>query len=347
VRRRLYWASFALTPVVLAARYAFDEHGAIVFVLAAAALTPLAFLIGEATENLSEHTGAGIGGFMNASFGNAPELLIGIFAIADGLPNVVRGTIAGSVVATALIVLGAAIAYGGGGIVDRRSLALQISVLLAAVCLFLVPSVAGWHGDPDRHSLYLVTLAISAVLLLLYVTTTGYNLRTHWAERPGERAPTAEAWSIRAALTALGVATVATAFVSDVLVESLDAFGERIGFSQFFVAAVIVALAGNAAEHGGAIVTARRGHAALAAEIAVSSSTQVAVFVAPVIALFSGLVGRGLPLAFRPVEIATMAGAGIAVGLVILDGRAKRWEGFCLTGGYALVVALYWAAGNR
>ncbi len=343
--RRLYWASFALTPVVLVARYLVHANGAVLFVLAAAALAPLAFLIGEATENLAEHTGPGIGGFMNASFGNAPELLIGVFAISDGLPNVVRGTIAGSVVSTALIVLGAAIALGGGGIVDRRSLGLQVGVLFAAVCLFLVPSVPGWHGDPDRHALYLVTLPVAAALLLLYLATTGLNLRKHW--RAPRNEPAEGAWSPRAALTALTVATVATALVSDVLVESLDAFGERLGLSQFFVSAVIVALAGNAAEHGGAIVTARRGHAALAAEIAVSSSTQVAVFVAPVIALFSGLVGRGLPLSFRPVEIATMGGAALAVGIVILDGRAKRWEGFFLVAAYAVTVVLFWVAGNR
>jgi Ca2+:H+ antiporter len=344
--RRLYWASFALTPVVLLARYVVHANGAALFVLAAAALTPLAFLIGEATENVAEHTGEGIGGFMNASFGNAPELLIGLFAIGDGLPNVVRGTIAGSVVSTALIVLGAAIAYGGGGAVDRRSLGLQVTVLLAAVCLFLIPSVAGWNGDPDRHSLYLVTLPVAAALLLLYVLTTGHNLRTHWKSRT-EREPAEGAWSVRAALTALTVATLATALVSNVLVESLDEFAQKLGLSQFFVSAVIVALAGNAAEHGGAIVTARRGHAALAAEIAVSSSTQVAVFVAPVIALCSGLVGKGLPLAFRPVEIATMAFAGISVGLVILDGRAQRWEGFALVVAYAVCVTAFWVAGNR
>jgi len=345
VARRLYWASFALTPAVLVARYLVHANGTVLFVLAAAALTPLAFLIGEATENLAEHTGPGIGGFMNASFGNAPELLIGVFAIQDGLPNVVRGTIAGSVVSTALIVLGAAIAFGGGGTVDRRSLGLQVGVLLAAVCLFLVPSVPGWHGDPDRHSLYLVTLPVAVVLLLLYLGTTGLNLRQHWQSHKGE--PAEGAWSRRTALTALTVATVATALVSNVLVESLDAFGERLGLSQFFVSAVIVALAGNAAEHGGAIVTARRGNSALAAEIAVSSATQVAVFVAPVIALFSGLVGRGLPLTFRPVEIVTMAGAALAVGAVILDGRAKRWEGFFLVTAYAVVVVLFWIAGNR
>ncbi len=342
--RRLYRASLALTPVVLAARYLFHANGAVLFVLASAALTPLAFLIGEATENLSEHTGPGIGGFLNASFGNAPELIIGIFAIRDGLPSVVLATIAGSVVATALIVLGIAIVYGGGGVVNRRSLGLQIAVLIVAVCLFLIPSVPGWHGDPTRHSLYLLTLPVAAALLLLYLAATGHNLREHWsAPRKG---PTARAWSLRRALIALTVATVATAFVSAVLVGSLGAFGERLGLSQFFVAVVIVALVGNAAEHGGAIVTAHRGHADLAAEIAVSSATQVAVFVAPVIALLSGLVGKGLPLAFRPVEIGAMAVAAVSVGLVILDGRAKRWEGVCLVVVYGLAVVAFWVAGG-
>ena len=342
--RRLYRASFALTPIVLVARYALHANGAVVFVLASAALTPLAFLIGEATENLAEHTGPGVGGFVNASFGNAPELIIGLFAIRNALPDVVRATIAGSVVATALIVLGVAIVYGGGGTVDRRSLGLQVVVLVAAVCLFLVPSVPGWHGDPDRHGLYLVTIPVAAALLLLYVLATGHNLRVHWtAPRSG---PSEQTWSMRATLLALTVATVATAFVADVLVGSLTAFGERLGLSQFFVAAVIVALVGNAAEHGGAIVTAHRGHPELAAEIAVSSATQVAVFVAPALALLSGLVGRGLPLAFRPVEIATMAGAAVGVFLVIFDARARRWEGFALLGGYAACVVAYWFAGD-
>ena len=343
--RRLYWASFALTPIVLLAEYVFHVGGTVLFVLAAAALTPLAFLIGEATENLAEHTGEGIGGFLNASFGNAPELIIGVLAISDGLPNVVRGTIAGSVVGTALIVFGVAIVYGGGGVVNRQSLGRQIGVMAIAVCLFLIPSIPGWEGDPDRHSLYLLTLPVAAVLLILYVATTTRNLRQHRASFEAE--PSDTAWSLRAAVTALTVATVATAFVSEALVGSITEFGERLGLSQFFVAAVIVALVGNAAEHGGAIVTAHRGHAGLAAEISISSSSQVAVFVAPVIALLSGLVGRGLPLAFRPVEIAAMGGAAIAVALVILDGRAKRWEGGMLILGYAVVVVAFWIAGDR
>jgi Ca2+:H+ antiporter len=345
VARSLYRASLALTPAVLVARYVFHANGTVLFVLAAAALVPLAFLIGEATEHVAEHTGSRIGGFLNASFGNAPELIISLFAIGSSLPDVVRGSLTGSVVSTALLVLGAAIAYGGGGGIDRRSLLLQVVVLLTAVALFLIPSIPGWQGGLDTHQLYLITLPVAVVLLCLYLGSTTFNLRGPSAPPPEGVGPE-KVWRLRSALTALVVATVATAAVSHVLVHSLEAFVDNLGLSQFFVATVIVALVGNATEHGGAIVTARRGNSGLGSEIAVSSATQVAVLVAPVVALLSGLVGKGLPLAFRPVEIATMGGAAIAVAVVILDSRARRSEGFVLMGGYALCVGAFWVAGD-
>jgi Ca2+:H+ antiporter len=345
VARGLYKASLALTPLVLAAHYALAVNGTVVFALAALALMPLAFLIGEATEHVAEHTGARIGGFLNASFGNAPELLIALFAINDSLPNVVRGTLAGSVVSTGLLVLGGAIAFGGGGGIDRSSLLLQTAVLGTAVVLFLVPSVAGWSGDPDRHSVYLLTLPPAAILFVLYVLMTVRNLRG--LDRPEESERPAETWSMRTSLTVLAVATLATAFVSDALVGSLDTFVDQLGLSQFFVAVVIVALVGNAAEHGGAIVTARRGNSRLGAEIAVSSATQVAVLVAPVIALLSGLFGRGLALSFRPIELGAMAATAAAVAVVIYDRQARRWEGFALAAGYALAVTAFWLSGDR
>ena len=163
--RKLFWVSLALTPITLVVHYAFGVGGTPIFVLSAAALAPLAFLIGEATEQVAEHTGSGIGGFLNASFGNAPELIIALFAIGSGLPNVVRGSITGSVVSTALLVFGAAWAVGRDGEIERRSLVLQTGMVLAAVLLFLVPSIPGRHGYPERHSLYLLTLPVAGVLL--------------------------------------------------------------------------------------------------------------------------------------------------------------------------------------
>jgi Ca2+:H+ antiporter len=346
VARRLYQAGLALTPIVLVMRYAFDASDTLLFLVACGALAPLAYLIGEATENIAEHTGPGIGGFLNASFGNAPELIIALFAIHHGLPDVVRGSITGSVVSTGMLVLGAAIASGpDGALLDLRSLRVQISIVFVAVALFLIPAIPSWHGNPERHSLYLLSLPVAAVLLVLYLVVTTRNLRAHTAAHTKDASD--EAWSLKRSLLALGLATIATALVSEVLVNTLESFGHQLGLSEFFVAVVIVALVGNAAEHGGAVVTARRGNTGLGAEIGVSSATQVAVFVAPIIALLSGLVGRGLPLSFRPIEIATMAGAAIVVAFVTLDARAHRWEGWLLMVGYAGAVGGFWVAGDR
>ncbi|MBV8080427.1 MAG: calcium/proton exchanger [Actinobacteria bacterium] len=343
--RNLLWASLALTPVALVVRYAFDAGDTAVFVLAALALVPLAWLVGEATEHVAEHTGPGIGGFVNASFGNAPELIIALFAIADGLPNVVRGSIAGSVVSNLLLVLGLAVVVGGDRPLDRRSLLLQLGLILAALILFLAPSVPGWHGNPDRHALFVVSLPIAAALLALYLATTLANLRVHAdAQRA---APSKHAWPLRVGLGVLGAATVATAFVSELLVHSLDTFGRALGLSQFFVSVVIVAIVGNAAEHGGSVVVARRGNMRLASEIAVSSTAQVAVFVTPAIVLVSCLVGRGLPLSFRAVELATMALATVAVAAVAVRGRSQRWHGVTLMGAYVAVAVWYGLAGDR
>src|SRR5947209_13908951 len=144
VGRKILWASLALTPVAVATHYLVHASDTVVFLVAAAALVPLAWLVGEATEHVSEHTGSGIGGFVNASFGNAPELIIALFAVADGLPNVVRGSITGSVVSNLLLVLGLAAFLGGDRELDRRSLLPQLALVFAAVVAFLVPAIPGW-----------------------------------------------------------------------------------------------------------------------------------------------------------------------------------------------------------
>ena len=337
--------SLALTPIALIAHYAFGLGDTATFVLAALALMPLAWLIGEATEHVAEHTGPGIGGFFNASFGNAPELIIALLAVYNGLPDVVRGSIIGSVVSNLLLVLGLTMLIGVPGDVDRRSLFLQLGIVGIACAAFLIPSIPGWNGGHDTHTLYLVTMPVAVALLALYLGITIYNLRRHHAEH-GDAEASAAAWSMRTALVVLGIATVATAFVSEMLVGSLEEFGHAVGISDFFVAIVIVAIVGNAAEHGGAIVVARRGKIKLATEIAISSAAQVAVFVAPAAALLSALVGTGLPLAFRPVEVVTMALATAVVAFFVLDARSKRWEGAVLCTTYVAVAAVYWVAGD-
>jgi Ca2+:H+ antiporter len=336
----LLWASLVLAPVALVADYVFHLGSTPLFLLSAAALVPLAWLIGEATDHAAEHTGPGVGGFLNASFGNAPELIIALLAVQDGLPVVVRGTITGSVVSNMLLVLGAAMIAGGRGPVDVRSLRWQLGAVTGAVLLLLVPSVPGWHGSPDRHSLMVVTVPVAIVLLAAYVLITAKNLRIHHGAERREAADSA--WSLRRSLLALGAATVVTAFVSEVLVHTLQDFGDAVGLSEFFVSIVIVAIVGNAAEHGGAIVIARRGNTQLATEIAITSSMQVLLLVAPAVALLSLLLAHHLTLAFSVVEIVTMGLAALLAWALVRDGDTRRWEGFALVGAYAGCVVVYW-----
>jgi len=345
VGRKILWASLALTPATIVADFFVHLGKTPLFALAAASLVPLAWLIGEATEHAAAHTGAGVGGFLNASFGNAPELIIALLAIADNLPDVVRGSITGSIVSNILLVLGVALIAKGDGELDRTSLLVQLGLVTVAVLAFLITAVPGFHGDPNRHSLAVVGIPVAVALLALYLAATVRNLRRH--RRIDSGSQEAVDWSLPVALGVLAVATAATAIISEILVGSLHSFADAAGFSEFFVAAVIVAIVGNAAEHGGAVVIARRGNVRLASEIAISSSAQVALLVTPVVALLSFVVRPPLALSFRPVELAAMGFAAVFVAFVIRDGKSRRWEGVLLVSVFVAVAGAFWIAGDR
>jgi Ca2+:H+ antiporter len=348
VARKILWASLALAPLVLVVRFAFHASDTVLFVVAAAALIPLAWLIGESTEHAAEHTGPGVGGFLNASFGNAPELIIALFAIGDGLPQVVRGSLSGSVISNLLLVFGVTQVVGPETGINRRSLFAQLGLVAVAVAL-LVPAVwVGYTGDSERHAAVLVSIPIAVVLLVLYLAATRRNLRAHRdLERNERHEPSSGAWSLPAAIVVLGVSTGLTAVTSEILVHSLQAFAKAIGATEFFIAVVIVAIVGNAAEHGGAVVIARAGKMKLASEIAISSSTQVALLVTPAVMLLSLLFSHQLPLSFRWEELVAMAGAVGLAFAAIWDGSTRRWEGWALVLAYAGAVVGFWFAGNR
>jgi Ca2+:H+ antiporter len=345
VARRILWASLALAPATIALNYVAHPGNVELFVLAAIALIPLAWLIGETTEQAAEHTGPGIGGFLNASFGNAPELIIALFAIGDGLPQVVRGSLAGSVISNLLLVFGVAQVVGAPKPIDRRSLVPQLALVGVAVILLVPPSVVGYTGFSERHAAVVVSVPVAVVLLALYLAVTGRNLRRH---RQLERADASEhAWPLPVALAVLAVTTVATAFVSEILVHSLKDFAAAIGASEFFISAVIVAIVGNAAEHGGAVVIARAGKMKLASEIAISSSAQVGLLVLPVVTLLSLFFTHALPLSFRWEELTAMAVAVGLAGKTVRDGRTSRFDGAVLIVTYAVVAVGFFLAGDR
>ncbi len=345
VVRRVLFVSLALAPLVIVLHYALDLDQTVEFVLSAVALIPLAWLIGEATEHAAEHTGPGIGGFLNATFGNAPELIIALLAVHEGLTEVVRGSLSGSVIGNLLLVLGFSLLFGGNGAIDRQSGFLALGLVGIATLLFLIPSVPGWDGDPERSSLVDLSIPVSLALFVAYLGLMWYSLRRHAALHIASDAEIT-GWSLRLALAALAVATVVTALVAEVLVGALEVFADEAGLSEFFVAAVIVAIVGNAAEHGGAVVVAARGKIKLAAEIALASSAQVAVFLVPAVALLALLIDP-LSLAFREAEVAALGISVVVAAALLADGRSSRVKGVILIGLYVGIATAFFLVGDR
>jgi Ca2+:H+ antiporter len=340
--RRILWASLALAPATILVDLVASPGKTGMFVLAAASLIPLAWLIGESTEHAAEHTGPGIGGYLNASFGNAPELIIALAAVSDGLFGVVLGSLAGSVISNLLLVYGISqIVAEDGCALDRRSLFTQIGLCGAAIAIALPAIVLGWTGH-SRHATVSASIPVSIALLAVYLVIAGRNLRRH-SEAEREEAHES-AWPLWVSLATLAVATAFTAVISEILVHSLESFAHAIGATEFFIAAIVVAVVGNAAEHGGAVVIARDGNMKLASEIAISSSAQVALLVTPVVMLLSLAFSHHLALTFRWEETVAMGAAVALTALTVTDAHSRRWEGGLLVTVFLSVAVWFWFA---
>lgn len=343
--KRILMAGLGLAPVVIALHYGTDLSDTVLFVLAALALIPLAWLIGESTEHAAHHTGPGVGGFLNASFGNAPELIIALLAVHNGLTDVVRGSLVGSVIGNLLLVLGFSLIFGGKGDLDRISSLVSLAIVVLASALFLIPAIPSWSGDPDRHSLAVLSLPVAIVLFVIYLVVTWLALKRHRSLHTSDEASEMAGWSLRTSLLVLTGATVVTALVAEVLIKTVETFAHKAHLSEFFVAVVIIAIVGNAAEHGGAVVVAARGKIKLAAEIALSSGAQVAVFLIPAVVLVSWAI-EPLALSFRPVELAALGGATLFTAVTLHPGRSSRLRGGLLVGAF-VVLAVIFIVGNR
>ena len=334
--RRLLWASLGLAPITMIVRFATDADDVTLFVLAAVSLVPLAWLIGEATEHAAEHTGPGIGGFLNATFGNAPELIIALFAINDGLFEVVRGSLTGSVVGNLLLVLGFSLLVGPTKEIDRRSTLISIGARPRSPrCSSSSSRSRTGHGDVEPHTLEVLSIPVSIVLLLVYVGVTWLAAASATArstpEDDADEAALVDAGHARRPRRRDRRRPRSSPRSSSARSRSSP---RRLHLSDFFVAAVIVAIVGNAAEHGGAIVVARRGHIKLATEIALSSSAQVAVFLIP--AVVAALVGDQPARRSRSVRSRSrvMARLGAPGRRAARAGRSSSWRGVVLVAAY-------------
>lgn len=348
-------------PVALALKLA-DASPTLIFVASALAVVPTAAVMGEATEQLSARAGPGVGGLVNVTFGNAPELIIAIFALADGLHEVVKASIVGSVVSNALLVLGAAMLAGGWTRTrqrfDRTAAQAQSGMLLVTVVALVLPAVLqlSRHGDlpsvgrvRDQFSADLnhVSLIVALVLIATYLAGLFFSLRTHRdlfnPERDVDEA--SGAWSLRRSVCVLAIAGVVVAAMSDLLVGSIEHASQAVGLSQFFVGAFVVAVVGNAAEHYVAVVAATKDKMDLAVNIAVGSSAQIGLFVAPVLVLLSFLVGPSpMALVFNGYELAALLAAGLIVPTLVSDGESTWFEGFQLIALYAIIGIVFYFA---
>ena len=349
--KRVFYTLLVFVPVTFWLGLAHASPTA-VFVVSCLAILPLAGLMGEATEHLAHHAGPGVGGLLNATFGNAAELIIGFMALRAGEATIVKASLTGSIIGNMLMVLGLAMLLGGWKHKELRFNQMTAetgsSMMLLAVVAFVIPAIYATvthHREPEH--IESISLDISVILILTYVASLVFQFKTHQRfflpeEDTGGRAGATRPWTIARSTLVLATAAVLTGFVSELLVHAVDAAGTALGLGKVFMGVVVVAVIGNAAEHSTAVLAAMKGRMDLALGIAMGSSMQIALFVAPVLVIAGHATGRPLGLEFTILEVAAVMLSVLAVGQLVQDGRTNWFEGAQLLAVYAiLAVAFY------
>jgi Ca2+:H+ antiporter len=332
-----------------------------VFAASALGIVPTAALMGRATEELAARSGPGIGGLLNVTFGNAPELIIALFALQKGLQEVVKASIVGSIIGNILLVLGAAMLFGGlkrdKQTFSRTTASIQTTMLLLAGAALVMPAIFELvegkglpspgaetvnYGPTVEH----LSLAVAIVLIATYVAGLFFSLKTHRdIFNPEYEDEGTWGWSTRKSVLALAGAGVLVGLMSEVLVGSIEEASHAVGLSEFFIGVIVVAIVGNAAEHWVAVLVAMKDKMDLAVNIAIGSSAQVALFVAPILVLASFFLGpHPLALVFNGFELGAILIAILIANYVTQDGESTWFEGVQLLAVYAVFgIAFYYA----
>jgi Ca2+:H+ antiporter len=342
-------------PVALLLEYVFHKSGIAVFATASLAIIPLAGLMGRATEELAERLGEGIGGLLNATFGNAAELIIAIMALRAGLHDLVKASITGSIIGNILLVFGAGALYGGlrhsSQTFNRTAASLGATLLLLSAIGLVVPAI--FHhvvaGDPQAAAERELSLEIAVVLMATYALSLVFTLRTHrhlYVGDAGAHSLSEEGLavgSVGRALALLLAATAGVAVMSELLVGAVEEAAHALGMTEVFVGVILVAVIGNAAEHSTAILMAGKNRMDAAINIAVGSSIQIALFVAPLLVFLSYAIGpRPMDLIFTTFEVVAVA---IAVGIMAFisnDGESHWMEGVQLLAVYFILALAFY-----
>ncbi len=353
-------------PITLFLDYVVHASPTTLFLTSAVAIIPLAGLMGKSTEMLAEQVGTGLGGLLNATFGNAAEMIIAIFALRAGLYDLVKASLTGSIIGNVLLVLGLSALAGGlkypRQVFNRTAANLGATLLLLSAVGLVIPSIfhflqAGSDGTAEGT----LSLEISVVLMSCYVLFLVFALKTHShlyrgtghadEQPPADEADAAdehdsaggEGWSKRKSLGLLLGAAALVGWMSEILVGGAEEAAQSFGMNEVFVGVIVVALVGNAAEHSTAVLVALKNKMDLSLQIAVGSSLQIALFVAPALVFLSHVMGpEPMDLVFSPLEVAAVAVSVIVVGQISDDGETHWMEGVLLLGIYiVLALAFY------
>lgn len=335
-----------LTPAAIAAHFS-GVSTLLVFFLAALAIIPLAKYLGQATEELASHSGPALGGLLNATFGNATELIIGLFALNAGLIEVVKASIAGSIIGNLLLVTGMSIFVGGLKYHKQKfnktaALASGSTLFLAAIAL-IIPAIFQQtsHSGGSGSTLHLSYL-VAILMFLVYIASLFFIFRTHshlYSEEVGRFEPD---WSIRKSLIILGATTVFIAWLSEILVNAIKPSLTHLGWTELFMGAVVIAIIGNVAEHTSAIIMAAKNRMDLSLQIAVGSATQIALFVMPVLVFAGLLINHDMNLVFNNFELVAMLVSVMIANFVMIDGESNWLEGAQLLSAYGIIAVAFY-----
>ncbi len=334
----------AAVPVSMLLGYVFHAPAVWVFLTACLGVLPLAGYMGDATEHLAHRTGPTVGGLLNATFGNAAELIIALMALRAGLVDLVKASITGSILGNLLLIMGLAIIAGG---VNRSELKFNrtnagMSAGMLALSVVALGFPALYHAvHPEaaaRAAELRMSEAVALILILTYGCSLLFTLRTHRTLFGGEAHPLdGPVWSPRKAMLILAAATVGVAVESELLVHAATEATETLGLSSIFLGLIVIPIIGNAAEHAAAVVLSRKGQIDLGLQIALGSSTQIALLVAPVLVFAGVLMGQDMNLVFTPFEVLALGMATGVTAIITLDGESHWFEGVQLLAVYLMV----------
>ncbi|MGL4875667.1 MAG: calcium/proton exchanger [Clostridium sp.] len=339
-------------PVSIGAHF-IGINPTIVFFLSALGIVPLAGLMGEATEGIAHFTGPKLGGFLNATFGNATELIISFFALKSGLFEVVKSSIAGSVIGNILLVLGASMLAGGlkhkNQKFNKKVIEVSSSMLLFAVIGLTIPAIFTHTVDQSLLNTRYEGLSIfvAIIMFIIYILSLVFSFFTHKdiyaveaTKCDKEEKECEKTWSMKKSILVLAVATILIAIESELLVSGVEPLTKSLGLSEFFVGIIIIPIIGNAAEHSTAVTMAMKNKMDVAVEIALGSSLQIILFVAPVL-VFLSLLFTPMSIIFNPFELVALIVAVLIGNRVSSDGESNWLEGVQLLAVYLIIAAAF------